>query len=471
MTITNDIGGKKGKFKATRKPVLFNYDPKTYNLDPELRRLDHLTVKKTQDNCEYCFWSDSVSQSFAQMTSATIRGTGLRIKAAPRIKEIVEGFNEEINVGRQTIADYYDSTWIDALTHAGSFWRVDEDHKEYPYNVDIQRIDPKTLTLKKDPGYGWRMYVQQVGVYKTHRSKRAFYSKTRLQDPQIETFPYYRNREIYIADEPHLLLRNQFFIRPPIASALHYITYKKYILYFMRKFSQKYWTPFILFLIGDPKTNYYPDTDEEMQERIDDLNELVPEMSNFSGLVTQGDVRAEELGKQSARGSEIYVTYMDALDKQIMMALFGSMGIRSSSGNELSTQRGLKEGYYQFLEGARYKYKTNLEKFYIKALLPANGIRASKGDVEIEYPPLKFEASEEIMRSIEIGRNTGMFKDRNELRKAGSTIWNWLDPVEESSNGKIDFKIPSPTNNATSGVSLSQNDKQRNKSKSSTTTI
>lgn len=239
----------------------------------------------------------------------------------------------------------------------------------------------------------------------------------------------------------------------------------------MRKFSQKYWTPFILFLIGDPKTNYYPDTDEEMQERIDDLNELVPEMSNFSGLVTQGDVRAEELGKQSARGSEIYVTYMDALDKQIMMALFGSMGIRSSSGNELSTQRGLKEGYYQFLEGARYKYKTNLEKFYIKALLPANGIRASKGDVEIEYPPLKFEASEEIMRSIEIGRNTGMFKDRNELRKAGSTIWNWLDPVEESSNGKIDFKIPSPTNNATSGVSLSQNDKQRNKSKSSTTTI
>lgn len=479
MEMTNDILGIKRRFDPSRKPILVEWKENPSKLDPELKRLRHVMVKDSPDNREYCFWSDSISQTFTIMTANMFTGSGLRIRTSQkRATDVIKEWNEEINVNRKSIEDYYQRSWIDEIIHAGSYWRT-EFNKDVPTNIDIQRIDPKTLTIKKDRKYGWEKLIQIVPDYKSFRSKASFYARAKLYDKdfdETEVHSYYRTKEIHIPDEPDVLIRTNMFIRPPISAALHFITYKRYILYFMRKYSQKFWTPFLLFLVGDPKTNYYPDTDDDMQEAIDDIAQVAPNMVNFGSLVVPGNVRAEELGKQSARGSEIYVTYMDALDKQIAMALYASMGLVEGRGIELSTQRGVKETRMQFIEGIRRRYKMNLEKFYVKCLLPANGIKMSLNDIDLEYPPLKFEASEEIMRAIELGRSTGMFADRNELRKAGQTVWHWLEKLPEQENAKINFQMPVQTSVGAFGAgstsrSKEQETKQKVKSVASTTNI
>lgn len=445
--MTDDILGKKNRqFEPNRKPILVEWREDMSKVDPELKRLHHVIVKSTDDNREYCFWSDSISQTITYMTAATIIGDGLRINCQnEKAKNIIESFNKNINVNRQSIEDYITSTWIDEIVHGHSYWRI-EMQPEMEFGVDLQRIDPKTIKKKFDKKYGWQKFIQTVPDYKSYRSKSAFYARASLHDKdfdQVERRNYWRVKEIHIPDEPDVLLRTNFFVRPPLGSAVHYITYKRYILYFMRKYSQKFWTPFLLFLVGDPMTNYYPDNDEDMEDSINDIAEVAPNMVNFGSLVLPGNIRAQELGKQSARSSDIYINYMDALDKQIALALYSSMGLRSASGSELSTQRGIKETVLSFVQNIRRKYKIGLENFYISCLLPANGIILKSKELDVEYSPLKFEASEEIMRAIDLGRKTGMFKDRNELRKAGQAVWTWLADLPE--NPKVDFSIPYET--------------------------
>lgn len=468
--ITENILGKRRDFEPTRKPIIFKWEEDPASLDPELKKLKHVMIKDTPDNREYCFWTDSISQSFTYITAATIIGDGLRIRSDnAQAKRLIEDFNSEINVNRKSIEDYITSSWIDEVIHANSYWRVDL-NKDYTYGVDIQRLDPKTILKIRDPKYGWLKFQQQVGNYKAYRSKASFYRRANKFDNIVTRYPY-KNIEIDIPDEPDIVLRTSFFIKPPIGSALHWITYKRYIAYFMRKYSQKFWTPFVLFLVGDPMTNYYPDDDDVMQQQINDVAEVVPNITNYGGLVLPGNVRAVELGKSSAKSSEIYVTYLEAMDKQIMYSIFASMGMRDASGNEVSTQRGLRELYYQFLQGMRRKYKINMENFYARCLCKQNGINITSRDIDIEFSPLKFEASEEVMRSIDLGRKTGMFLDRNELRKAGQQVWTWLEPVGDGDNKKIDFLLPLQTSSPMGGDSSSLDQKMKQKVKSTTTTV
>lgn len=440
--MTDDFLGQQNgvqkKHKPSRKPILLDFAEYVSNLDPEIRKLRHVMIRPTQDNREYAFWNDSISQSFTYITAYTIIGDGLRVHCDnKRALDCINDFNEEINVRHQHIEDYIVSSWIDEIVHANSYWRHDY-NKDYNCGIDIQRLDPKSIIKIRDPKYGWTKLIQKVGQYKAHRSKAAFYAKANEKDMQITTYPFH-TREIHIPDEPVRLTRTNFFYRPPIGSALHYITYKRWILYFMRKYSQKYWAPFLLFFVGDTKSNYYPDTDDEMQDAIDDIVEVIPELSNFGGAAFPGNIHVEELGKGSSRSSEIYVTYMNALDKQIMMSIFASMGLREASGSELATQRGLREGFLTFLGGMRRKYARILDRFYSKALLPANGIKVSPSDITVEWNQLQSEASESLMKAISDGVQSGMFVNRNEIRRAGSKIWDWLQPVDHDE--KVDFDI------------------------------
>lgn len=432
----NILGKTNGNYSPTRKPIIKQYSYDTSRLDPELKRLQHVMIRNTANNREYCFWTSSIAQSFSAITSSMIIGDGLRIRCKNKTaRQIIEDFNVEINCNGKSIEDYIWSSWIDQLVHGHDYWRI-EINKDLPTKVDIQRIDPKTITKVKDPKYGWIKYIQEVGNMKSYRSKAAFYAKAEKND-QIQTYTYASHKAIHIPDEPDVLLRNSFFVKPPLASATHYIAYKRYILYFMRKYAERLWTPFLLFLIGDPKSNYYPDSFEEMQNAIDDVSEVIPEMVSFGGAALPGNVIPFEINKGSAKNSQVFIDYMEALDKQIMMTIFGSMGLREASGNELSTSRSLKESYLQFIGGIRRKYKISLERFYAKCLLKQNGISLAPRDIDIELSPLKFEATAEYMKGISLAVESGLFKDRNELRKAGQVVWRWLDELPPGENTKL----------------------------------
>ena len=440
--ITDNIYGRKAGYKPSRKPILKVYDYDNSNLDPELKRLKYVMIKgDNPDNREYCYWNSSVARSMSTITSATIFGDGLRVRCPNNeAKNIISGWNKEINVNGKSIEDYYDSSWIDEINHAGSFWRVDS-IKDLAYKLDIQRLDPKTIIKLKDPKYAWVKYLQEVGNFKAYRSKAAFYANASKYDNLYAPRYPYATKAIHIQDEPGVLLRTSFFIRPPISAVTQYIAYKRFILYFMRKYAQRLWTPFILLLAGDPKTNFYPDEGEEMQNAIDDLAEIIPEMVSFGGAALPGNTIIHEVGKGSARNSEVFVTYMEAMDKQIMMGIFASMALRDASGSELATSRQLREGFNQFLKGMRRRYATRLTRFYVKALLPAHRIKVSMSDIEIDYSPLVTDSAADAMQAVQVGVDTGMFKDRNEVRKAGQVIYPWLEQLTGGENKKIKFPV------------------------------
>lgn len=429
----------KRTYSASRKPIIVNYEEDKYALDPDLRKLKYTMIRPTPDNREYAFWNDSISQSFSYITSATIIGDGLRIRSTNQEAEnLIKDWNTQINVNRKSIEDYITHSWIDEIVHAGSYWRVLRGPQYYG-NVDIQRLDPKTLVRRKDPNYGWLKYIQRVPNYKSYRSKVSFY-RNASKEEEVQVTYNQRTKEIHIPDEPEVLLRTNFFLKPPISSALHYITYKRWIAYFMRKYSQKHWAPFIVALVGDPKTNFYPG-EHEMQEEIDKVSEVIPKITNFGGVALPGDVSIKTLDSGSAKSAQIYVQYMEAMDKQIMMSIFASMGIREASGVEKTTQATLLESFLQFLKGMRRKYEISLKRFYAKCLCAENNINVSIHDIDIDWSPLRIENSLDLMKSIQIGVQTGMFADRNEVRKAGQTIYNWLEKLEGGDGDKIDFQL------------------------------
>lgn len=440
--MTDTVMGKpiKRKFEPTRMPVLKNYEENWRNLDPELRKLRYVLTSPTHDNREYAFWIDSVSQSFAIMTSALIAGNGIRVRCSDsRAKDVIQTFMENINIKRMSIEDYVTQTWIDELIYGNDYWRI-LINKDYETKVDIQRLDPKTITPWEDKHYGWTSYVQKVPNYKSYRSKASFYRNASLNDDINLTYTN-RAKEIWIPDEPDVIMRNSFFWRPPMSAAIQYIVYKRYILYFMRKFSQRLWAPLILFMVGDPKTNYYPTDDLDMQRRIDDVATLMPDMTEFSMAALQGDIRVEEIGKNSARSSAVFVDYINMLDKQIMMSQFASMGLRDASGTELATSSTLKEMYLQFINGMRRRYKTSFENFFTKCLCKVNRININHNDLDLEFSPLKFEPTFEYMRGVNMAVQSGAFKDLNEVRKASQVIWGWLEDLDKKENKKIQFPV------------------------------
>jgi len=429
------------EYDPSRKPIVKKYDISEMSLDPELRKLKYVMASPSnKNNREYCFWISSTAQAFSYITASIIIGDGLRIRCEnKRAKEIIENFNQEINVNGETIEEYITSTWIDELNHARSTWRIAES-KYLDSIIDIQRVDPKTLKKVKDAKEGWTGYVQTVGDYQSYRTKKQFYRNLSKQYRERVMYPP-TVKDVEIPDEPDVLLRTSFFIEPPIASAIQYIIYKKIILYFMRKYSQKLWTPFLLFLIGDPKTPHYPDSPHEMQQAINDMAEIIPEIVSFGGASIPGNVIPIEIGKGSAKESLSFIEYMNFLDKQIITAIFGSKSLMESSGVELATSRTHMEILQFFIKGIRRKYSNRLVRFYTKALLPAHGIELKARELFVEFPPLKVEGSKELMEAIQIAVNIGMLKDRKELRKAGQMVLSWLNE-EVDNNASIPFPPP-----------------------------
>ena len=144
------------------------------------------------------------------------------------------------------------------------------------------------------------------------------------------------------------------------------------------------------------------------------------------------------LETQTARSSEIYVLYIRELDKQIMMSIFGSMGQREASGNELATARILEHGWLRFIKGVRREYELMLTNFYAKVLLPYNGINnVNPIDIDVDWSELRFENTRELMEAIAMGASVGVFVDRNEMRKAAQAAFSFLTETNED-NKKVE---------------------------------
>ena len=472
---------KKSEYTPSSKTIVENIEIDEYELDKDLKNLKKVMITLNDINLEEAFWNDSIATSFTDITAHVIIGDGLRIRLEDeKARKVIEEWNRAINVKRQTVEDWIRNTWFDAIIHKHFFWRVDDESQEYD-NVDTQRLDPKTIEIFEDPVMGYRQFIQHIQKRKYYRSKKQFYRKAgRKQEHdwkkwdskkityanKDQTFTNTSSHRIFIPDEMSHILYGDFFQKPPIANAMHYIVYKRWILWFMRKYSQKHWAPFVIIKIGDPKTSTYPTSPQEMQKAIDNASLFIKQITSFGGAAVPGDYTFDTLEKtQSGSSSEIYVTYIRELDKQIMYTIFGSMGQREASGNELATSRVLEKGWLRFIAGVRRQYELLLTNFYATVLLPYHGVTSVKPtDIDIEWSNLIFEDTYDLMRSIEVGVNSGVFKDQNEIRKASQSAFPFLTALEGKDNKsikeiKIESNPPTGPNQASPGTRPVENNK------------
>jgi len=446
---------RKPDFLPSRRSIIADLDQSDYALDKDLKALKKVMIEPTYINLEEGFWNDSIAVSFTDITAHVIIGDGPRIRCdkSQEAVEVIKRWCRSINVRRQTYEDWIRESWFDSMVYGKFFWRVEE---RAPYeNVDIQRLDPKTIETRIDPVMGYRKFIQHTNKYRYHKSKKQFYrakdedglfyrtnwekNPMKINYGTKQTNYTLKEVQISLADEPHVILYGDFFRKPPIANALHYIVYKRWILWFMRKYSQKHWAPFVVLSVGDPRSPNYPTDRHKMQAAIDNGKQFIRQITNFGGVSLPGEMDLKTLETQTARSSEIYVLYIQELDKQIMYTIFGSMGQREARGTELATSRILQEGWLRFIKGIRRLYELISTTFWAYCLLPYHGINdVEPSDLDMEWSPLRFETILELLQSIAIGANVGVFETKNELRKAAQSAFSFLDELPDGDNKKVE---------------------------------
>ncbi|PNX48822.1 MAG: hypothetical protein BV459_01520 [Thermoplasmata archaeon M11B2D] len=427
---------------------MFEYILSTPPAESQIYGLLKNSIKDTAQNREILLWGDPVPISFALQTAYTV-SQGMKPKSSNKQAiEIINGFNDRINHGNQTIEDAFTHSYTDMCSQYGSYWRILHDN-DMEYKIDLARLDPLTLTRRKESRKGWEAIVQR-GVEDVHRfySKEAFYAHLKENASQVgfggygmddheEGYHMSTERLVVIPNEPDILLEFEFFKRPLIAPVLDYLLYKRWILWFMRNYSERFWSPNRIGFVGDPQGGMMPNDPEEMKKQRDDLLGGLVQLRAFGAMATAGYNRVEELGKNTAKSSQVYVDFINLLDKQTMYSLGGSMGQRDASGNELATSRILQEGWLRFVLGIRSRYARRLKRFYRNVLLPANGIRLPYKDLKLVFSPINLTETLDLVRAIREAQDGILFENVNEPRAILAEIWEQIDEVDSTAANRM----------------------------------
>ena len=446
-------------------PVLVDILNQTLRMGSEHQQIFEIfrnLVPDNKNNRAILFWKDPVPVSFSYIEAYTIIGNGIKEVCddpgqREKVHEVIQAFNDRINAQRQTIDDVFTRVTTDNNQHGSSVWRIlYTDDSEV--NLDLARIDPLTFDKRMDDKKGWECFVQAPRVvHGTYASKNAFYNAMKLPTnigilPGGTTYPMsmVMPNRIVVPNEPEYVLEFEFYERPPISTVLDGLLYKQWILWYMKMYSDRYWSPFKVGYVGDPKT-IFPDDPVMMAKQRDDLLSSLLHMRNFGAMATAGYNRVEEMGKNSAASSEVYPGFVNLIDKQTMYALSGSMGQRDASGNELAVSRTIEQGWLRHNMGLRTRFSRALTDFYVNRLLPANGIKLSRQQLHLSFSPMETPKLVDLMTAIEKGMKSSVFKDVNEPRALLHEIWDNIAEVDEATAAKLnkDFmemnKKPEPT--------------------------
>lgn len=412
------------------------------------------SIPDTKNNRAVLFWRDPVPVSFSYIEAYTIIGNGLKVVCddpgqRTNTLECINSFNSCINAQRQTVDDVFTRTTTDNNIFASSVWRIlytdDSD-----VGLDLSRVDQLTIDKAMDDKKGWECFVQKpYTINGTYASKNAFYNSMKAW-PAVPSTAMMLSPKIVIPNEPEYVMEFEFYERPPISTVLDVLLYKQFILWYMKMYSDRYWSPFKVGYVGDPKT-IFPEDPTQMSNQQEDLLMAMINMRNAGAMATAGYNRIEELGKNSAASSEIYPSFVDHLDKQTMYALSGSMGQRDASGSELAVSRTIEAGWLRQNMGKRTRYRRAWEDFYINRLLANNGIKMSHQQLHLSFSPMETPKLVDLMGAISSGIKSCVFKDVNEPRAVLHEIWDNIAEVDDAMAKKLnsDFmelnKKPEPS--------------------------
>lgn len=410
-------------FKKHQLPWIGEADLSRLVTDKDLKKLERVMIKDTYVHRHECFWNDSVSTSFANIMISFIVGEGINvsIKDDEEAENIIRKWNDEINVKHQTIEDLIGDVWLDNLIDHQSLWRIYMNPKDEKHKVDLQRVSMRSVKVDVHPTMGWRRFIQTHAVPKKLRTRNSFYASTSLG--LLDQTPV----QTVIPDEPSCAFYVSFFKKAPVSTVLSFMVLKRWIIFFIRKFAEKYWAPFLLGYVGSPETGYMPQTREDKKDSLNFTVDALRKVRNFGVGAFMGTTKVEVLDTKSAQNSDIYVNYIEMANKQIIQGLYGFIGIRETGQREYGRDI-VMQGLLRFVRGIREKIGIKLRGLYANVVLPAYGKEKKETtDINIIFPGINTENIRDVAYAIETAAKLGTFKDITEIRKILNPLWRHID--------------------------------------------
>jgi len=432
-------------FKRHQLPYIGEANLTNLITDKDLKKLEYAMIKDTYVHRHECFWNDNVATSFANIMISFIVGEGIKVavKDDEEAEKIIQRWNDEINVKHQTVEDLIGDIWLDNLIDGRSLWRIFIDNKDEEHKVDLQRVSMRSVKIDIHPTQGWRRFIQTHSVPKKIRTKNSFYASDTLTMLDVKPI------QTVIPDEPTLAFYVSFFKKAPVSTVLQPMVNKRWTFWFIRKFSEKFWAPFLIGYIGDPESGYMPMKREDIKDSLNFTVDALRKIRSFGVGAFMGTTKVDVLDTKTGQHSDIYVNYIDMYNKQIIHGLYGFIGIRETGQREYGRDM-VMQGLLRFVRGLREKIAIKLRGLYTKVVLPAYGKeRKDTTDVNIIFPGINTENIRDVAYAIETAAKLGAFTDVTEIRRILNPLWKHIDEnldqaqIDEAKRIFLELSAPS----------------------------
>lgn len=419
--------------------------------DPDIKKFQKSFTPDNIVNRTVLALADNTFNSYTEMAGSIMFGDGLTVlvddkKRGDEAKEIIDDWNDNINMKHETVEDFMKTALTDAFINSDFLHRVyinqnaaDDDPK-----VDLQRVPMSTLTKDEHETLGATRWIQRATIFKKPMDKMRFYRKDPLETTERKEVI------VIIPNEINCCLYARLFKRAPVGTIIKELNLKTWSYMFMRKFMEKFWAPFILAYVGDPKNGYMPRDPQEMKDQLNWAAQQIRMIRDFGGAAFPATTRLEPLETGVSKVTNIYLETIDHLSKEIAIGLHASITTRESDKSSKAGQDISMQGYLKGMRAIREKFNILLRRFYAKVLLPAHGINGVKPrNIKLTFPEIQTDDIKKIAEAAEIAARIGVFKDWREVRKIFKPIWKHIDENltdEEEKRMKKEFlELNSPS--------------------------
>jgi hypothetical protein len=379
-------------------------------------------VKDNAANRKWCLYHDPMVYSTANMYGAVLAGKKINVTARrKRDTERIRIHNNRMNFAGETLEDVIRNTWLDAIREGHAFYRPWKT-KALPGGMDLSRIDPCSLQRVVHPETGHVIYVQTGYRWRDFpqpTDPADFARKFDVLRPPMEEEIY-----VMIPDDPRNIVRFRLFENPPIGPVVPLVVYKKWIVWYMRKHAQKYWSPFTVVKLGTP--NYMP-TEGQYVHYKNQMEAIVPNMYNFSGVVVPGWIEVDQLTSTSVKDGKLYTDTLDWLNREIVAGLMSSMQMREASGKD-GKAAAAETSQFSLgnLESYRSVLERNLCEYYAYSFIGDE----DPSDFDVEWPTVKYETLLDAVAAAERASAMGI-ADTVELRQMIRYAYDFIDPHKQ----------------------------------------
>jgi len=417
-------------FKRSSLPSVHDPNLSRMVTDPDILKMDRSLIQDILPHRHKLFWGDNTATTFAKMTTAIIVGENIIITCDDlKAKDIIDSWNDDINASHQTIENFMTDAFFDNLIDAQSLWRVYQDNTQDEPIVDLARVSMAHIQKEKHPTLGYMRFIQRTAIPIYTNSKQEFYRR----DPHEHLLAQYRT--VIIPNELNCCVYVKLFKKPPVSPILPLLNMKRWAYWFLRKFMEKHWAPFILAYVGDPANGYMPNDPQELKESLQWAAQQIRQIRDFSGAAFPATMKIEAMDVKTKKGADVFLDTLQHLSKEIAIGMYSTITLVEDSGK--AKPEVAQEGYLRTIRSFREIYSILLRKFYATVLLPAHNINAVKPrDIKISFPPLKTDKIKDIVESVEIAARIGAFKDWVEIRKILNPIWKHIDENITDAEGK-----------------------------------